>query len=89
MLLLDQAGWHISPKLRVPDTIMLLPLPPRAPQPNPMETVWPFVRDTWPSNLIFPSHGEIVDHGRDARNRLVGRTWRIMFLGLRDRAHGF
>ena len=28
VLVLDQAGWHTSPKLRVPDNISLLPLPP-------------------------------------------------------------
>ena len=45
VLLLDQAGWHITPKLKVPDNITLLPLPPRSPELNPMENVWQFVRD--------------------------------------------
>src|SRR3954464_9075443 len=27
VLLLDQAGWHVSPKLKVPANITLLPLP--------------------------------------------------------------
>ena len=27
VLLLDQAGWHLSPKLKVPSNITLLPLP--------------------------------------------------------------
>ena len=35
VLLLDQAGWHITPKLKVPDNITVLPLPPRSP-----ELVW-------------------------------------------------
>jgi transposase len=45
VLMLDQAGWHVSPKLQVPNNITLLPLPPRAPELNPMENVWQFVRD--------------------------------------------
>jgi hypothetical protein len=28
VLILDQAGWHMSPKLEIPDNITLLPLPP-------------------------------------------------------------
>jgi hypothetical protein len=40
VLLLDQAGWHVSPKLKVPANITLLPLPPRSPELNPVENVW-------------------------------------------------
>jgi len=39
-LVLDQAGWHTSPKLRVPESISLLPLPPCVPEPNQVEQVW-------------------------------------------------
>ena len=35
VLMLDQAGWHLSPKLKVPDNITLLPLPSKSP-----ELVW-------------------------------------------------
>jgi putative transposase len=37
VLLLDQAGWHVSTKLRVPSNITLLPLPAKAPELNPVE----------------------------------------------------
>jgi transposase len=47
VLLLDQAGWHVSPKLPVPANITLLPLPPRSPELNPVENIWQFVRDNW------------------------------------------
>ncbi len=40
VLVLDRAGWHTSPKLRVPDNISLLSLPPYAPEANPVEQVW-------------------------------------------------
>jgi len=89
VLLVDQAGWHVSPKLRVPDTITLLPLPPRSPELNPVENVWQFVRDNWLSNRIFGSYEEIVDLGCDAWNKLVDQPWTIMSLGLRDWAHEF
>ena len=88
VLLLDQAGWHITPKLMVPGNITLLPLPPRSPELNPMETVWQFVRDNWLSNRIFGSYEDILDHGCDAWNRLVTQPWIIMSIGLREWAHG-
>ncbi len=37
--LLDGAGWHSSPRLRVPDNVSLLPLPRYAPELNPVENV--------------------------------------------------
>jgi hypothetical protein len=36
VLLLDQAGWHTSNKLPVPDNITLVPIPPRSPELNPV-----------------------------------------------------
>ena len=43
VLILDQAGWHVSGRV-VPDNITLLPLPPRSPELNPVENVWQFMR---------------------------------------------
>ena len=40
VLLLDQAGWHLSGKLAVPDNITIVPLPPKCPELNPQENVW-------------------------------------------------
>ncbi len=39
VLLLDQAGWHLSDKLDIPENITLMPLPPRSPELNPVNTV--------------------------------------------------
>ncbi len=89
VLLLDQAGWHITPKLRVPGNITLVFLPPRSPELNPVENVWQFIRDNWLSNRIFNSYEGILDHGCDAWNRLVEQPWIIMSIGLRQWAHGF
>lgn len=40
VLLLDQAGWHMTQKLIVPANITLLPLPARSPELNPVESLW-------------------------------------------------
>ena len=50
VLVMDQAGWHTSAKLDVPANITILTLPPRAPELNPVENVWQFMRDNWLSN---------------------------------------
>ena len=47
VLLLDQAGWHGSAELIVPNNITLMPLPPRCPELNPVENVWQFMRDRY------------------------------------------
>ena len=51
--MLDQAGWHTTGKLRVPENLSLLPLPPKSPELNPVETVWQFLPQNKLSNRIF------------------------------------
>ena len=84
VLLLDQAGWHLSADLTVPDNITLLPLPPKCPELNPVENIWQFMRENWLSNRIFQSYEEIVDHCCHAWNKLTDQPWTIMSIGLRD-----
>ena len=55
VLILDQAGWHLSAGLVVPANITLLPLPSKCPELNPVENVWQFMRDNWLSNRILAS----------------------------------
>jgi transposase len=87
VLLLDQAGWHLSDKLAVPDNITLLPLPAKSPELNPTENIWQFMRDNWLSNRIFRSYEDILDHCCHAWNKLLEQPWTIMSIGMRDWAH--
>ena len=89
VVLLDQAGWHQSKKLTIPDNLTLLPLPSKAPELNPTENCWQYMRENWLSNRIFTSYADILDHCCEAWNKLVDRPWLIMSIGLRDWAHGF
>src|SRR4051794_18108955 len=41
VLVLDQAGWHTEPNLRVPDGIRLFHLPSYTPELQPAERLWP------------------------------------------------
>lgn len=87
VLVLDQAGWHTSTKLVVPDNITVVSLPPRSPELNPVENVWQFMRDNWLSNRIFTSDEDILDHCCHAWNTLIDQPWKIMSLGRRQWAH--
>ena len=71
VVLLDQAGWHGSSRLKVPANLTLLPLPPRSPELNPTENVWQFMRQNWLSNRIFKNYEDILDHCCEAWNRLL------------------
>ena len=57
VLVLDQAGWHTSLKLRVPENISLLSLPPYAPELNPVEQVWAYLRANFLGHRIWNVSG--------------------------------
>ena len=61
VLVLDGAGWHTSPRLRLPENISLLPLPRYAPELNPVENVWQFLRQNLLSHRAWDSYDAIVD----------------------------
>jgi hypothetical protein len=45
LMVLDNAGWHVSKGLEVPKNMRLLPLPPYSPELNPMENIWEDLRE--------------------------------------------
>ena len=71
ILLVDQAGWHLSTRLVVPANITIIALPPKCPELNPVENVWQFMRDNWLSNRVFKSHDDLVDLCCYAWNTLI------------------
>ncbi len=89
LVMLDRAGWHTSSTLEVPGNITLMPLPPRAPELNPVENVWQFMRDNWLSNRVFQSYDDILDHCCNAWNNLASQPARIASIGTRKWANGF
>jgi putative transposase len=84
VLLLDQAGWHLSDRLVVPPNITLIPLPAKCPVLNPVEYIWQFIRNNRLSNRVFRSERDIVDHCCHAWNKFGEQPWRIISIGLRD-----
>jgi hypothetical protein len=80
LLVLDGAGWHSSPRVKVPANIVLLPLPPYAPELNPMENVWEFMRGNFLSHCVWDGYDAILEACCDAWNKLMQMTERIASL---------
>ncbi|MEM7621080.1 MAG: transposase, partial [Pseudomonadota bacterium] len=88
IVLLDQAGWHKSDDLHVPDNITLMLLPPKSPKLNPVENIWQYMRQNWLSNLVFEDYDDILDHCCEAWNKLIKLPEKIKSIGMRNWAHG-
>jgi transposase len=74
----DGAGWHQQGKrLCVPDNITLLPLPPYAPELNPMENICDYLRGNKLSRRVWDSYEAILTACREAWLFLVGDPARI------------
>jgi len=87
VLMVDQAGWHMTDKLDIPKNITTLPLLAKCPELNPTKmSAVPARQLALP--LRVQCYDDIVAHCCDAWNKLVDQPWRIMSIGLRDWAHG-
>jgi hypothetical protein len=81
----DKAGWHqAARRLRVPDNITILPLPSYAPELNPMENVWGYLRGNKLSRLVWDSYDAIVAACKEGWDFLISDPARIQSIGHRD-----
>jgi hypothetical protein len=55
VLLLDRAGWHTTGNLITPKNITLVFLPSRAPELNPVENIWQYLRHNWQTASSTPT----------------------------------
>lgn len=86
-LLLDRAGWHTTAKLVMPRNITPILLPSRAPELNPVENIWQYLRQNWLSNTVFENYTAIIDAACDAWRRLIAQPETITSISMRDWAH--
>jgi DDE superfamily endonuclease len=61
VMVLDGAGWHSSHALSIPANIYLLPLPPYAPELNPVEPLWHELREKCFHTFAFDSLDALED----------------------------
>lgn len=74
----DGAGWHQpGRRLVVPDNISLLRLPPYAPELNPVENVWEYLRANKLSMVVWDSYDAILEACREAWNWLIADPKRV------------
>ena len=83
LIILDQAGWHTTGKLKLPDNLTLVPLPPACPELNAAENIWQYLRQTYLSNRVFPTYAAIIDACQDAWRKLLAETGRIASIATR------
>jgi DDE superfamily endonuclease len=62
VLVLDRAGWHSTQRLRVPDHVHLLFLPPYSPELQPAEHLWPLT-----NTALHNRHFATIDDLEDAQ----------------------
>ena len=53
VLLFDRVGWDTTAKLNMPSNITPIFLRSRAPEPNPVEKIWQYLRANWLSNRVY------------------------------------
>ena len=85
VLVLDGAGWHqTGGELCVPANITFLHLPPYAPELNPVENLWAFLRGNKLSNRVFNTYGAILDACCDAWTWLMAQPDRVTSIATRS-----
>ena len=60
-LICDNASWHKSKELVIPDNIKIIHIPACTPEMNPIEQVWSKIRELGFANHFFPSLDLVLD----------------------------
>lgn len=71
VLIMDQAGWHKSRDLKLPDGITVLLLPPYSPELNPAENLWHYLRSHYLSNRVYEDYDALLAAGTTAYRALT------------------
>ena len=71
VLIMDQAGWHKSKTLELPENITILLLPSYSPELNPTENLWHYLRSHYLSNRAYDDYDHLFDAGTDAWRALT------------------
>ena len=71
VLIFDRAGWHTTSNLVFPPKLKPIWLPSRAPELNPVENIWQYLRGNWLSNSVFATFDDVIDAACDAWRNLT------------------
>ena len=67
-----------------PRNITPIFMPSRAPELNPVENVWQYLRQNWLSNTVFENYDAIIDASCAAWRKLIAQPETITSIGMRD-----
>ena len=59
---MDNAVWHKSKKLEIPENIELMFIPPYTPELNPIEQIWKEIREKDFANEVFPTLEYVINN---------------------------
>jgi hypothetical protein len=76
VVIMDQAGWHTSKGLLVPDNVTVRCLPPYGPELNPVERLWGYLRSHHLSNRAYEDYRHLLDASAQAWQQLTPETLR-------------
>lgn len=71
VLVMDQAGWHKSKGLELPEGVTVLLLPPYSPELNPVENLWHHLRSHYLSNRAYEGYDHLLDATSRAYRQLT------------------
>lgn len=71
VLIMDGAGWHKSKKLKVPENVTILLLPPYSPELNPVERLWAYLRSHYLANRAYDDYQHLLQAGAEAWRELT------------------
>ena len=87
VVVLDGAGWHGSKDLVTPANLTLITQPPVAPEVNPVENVWEYLRKNKLAIRVFETYEAVVDACCEAWNALMADPQRIASITTRSWAN--
>jgi putative transposase len=79
----DNASWHKSKELILPENILLLGIPPYTPEMNPIEQIWKEIRKIGFKNIAYKTLEKVIDKlcevvlslSHDTVKSITGRDW--------------
>jgi len=78
VLIMDQAGWHVSKGVKMPGNITNLLLPPYSPELNPVERLIGHLRSHHLSNRAYDGYDQLLQAGTQAYRALTPATIRTV-----------
>jgi len=59
LMVWDQAGFHTSKELKIPQNVTIIPLPAYSPELNPTENLWHYFRSHYWSNRAYAGYDDL------------------------------